>query len=70
MNAFAGKSWRIKNKYYLRFNVNVNNVLNNTDFETGGFEQLRYDQTDINKFPPKIGYMLGRTYFGMVSFSF
>ncbi|PJB14060.1 MAG: hypothetical protein CO118_10670 [Flavobacteriales bacterium CG_4_9_14_3_um_filter_32_8] len=70
VNVFAGKSWRIKNKYYLRLNVNVNNVLNNTDFETGGFEQLRYDQTNIDKFPPKIGYMLGRTYFAMVSFSF
>ena len=70
VNLFAGKSWRIKNKYYIRFNLNVNNVLNNTDFQTGGFEQLRYDQNEIGKFPPKIGYMYGRTYFAMVSFSF
>ncbi len=70
LNLFAGKSWRIKNKYYIRFNINVNNVLDNTDFKTGGFEQLRYDAADIDKFPPKIGYMLGRTYFAMVSFSF
>jgi hypothetical protein len=70
INAYVGKSWRIKNKYYLKFNVNVNNILDNTDFTTGGFEQLRYDQNDIDKFPPKIGYMYGRTYFAMVSFSF
>ncbi len=70
INLFAGKSWRIKNKYYLRLNINVNNILDNTDFETGGFEQLRYDQNEIDKFPPKIGYMLGRTYFAMLSFSF
>jgi hypothetical protein len=70
INFFIGKSWRLKNKYYLRLNLNVNNVLDNTDFETGGFEQLRYDQNDIDKFPPRIGYMLGRTYFAMVSFSF
>ncbi|MGB0886878.1 MAG: TonB-dependent receptor [Vicingaceae bacterium] len=70
INVFAGKSWRIKNKYYLRININVNNVLNNTDFKTGGFEQLRYDQNDIGKFPAKIGYMYGRTFFAMVSFQF
>jgi hypothetical protein len=70
LNAFAGKSWRIKNKYYVRLNLNVNNVLDNTEFQTGGFEQLRYDQNDIDKFPARVGYMLGRTYFAMVSFSF
>ncbi|MDB4533665.1 hypothetical protein N9242_02255 [Vicingaceae bacterium] len=70
INLFAGKSWRIKNKYYIRLNINVNNVLDNTEFKTGGFEQLRYDQNDIGKFPPKIGYMYGRTFFAMVSFQF
>lgn len=70
INLFAGKSWRIKNKYYLRFNVNVNNILDNQDYQTGGFEQYRYDPQNVNKFPPKIGYMYGRTYFAMVSFVF
>ncbi|MCB0400621.1 MAG: TonB-dependent receptor [Flavobacteriales bacterium] len=70
INAYIGKSWRIKNKYYLKFNLNVNNVLDNTEFETGGFEQLRYDVSNINKFPPRIGYMVGRTYFAMVTFQF
>lgn len=70
INLSAGKSWRLKNKYYLNINVNINNLLDNTDFETGGFEQLRYDKSNIDKFPPKIGYMIGRTYFAMVSLSF
>jgi hypothetical protein len=70
INIFGGKSWRLKNKYYIRINVNVNNVLDVKDFATGGFEQLRYDKQNIDRFPPKIGYMYGRTYFAMVSFSF
>ncbi len=71
LNVYGGKSWKIR-KYnsYLRLNVNVNNVLNNTSFKTGGFEQLRYDVTDIDKFPPKYGYMYGLTYFAMVSYLF
>lgn len=69
LNMYAGKSWKIKN-YFIRININVNNVLDNKDFRTGGFEQLRYDKTDIDKFPPMIGYSLGRTYFAMLAFSF
>ncbi len=69
INMYAGKSWKIK-KYFIRININVNNVLDNKDFRTGGFEQLRYDKTDIDKFPPMVGYSLGRTYFAMLAFSF
>jgi hypothetical protein len=70
VNVFGGKSWRLKNKYFIRININVNNVLDVKDYATGGFEQLRYDKQNIDRFPPKIGYMYGRTYFAMVSFSF
>jgi hypothetical protein len=70
INVFGGKSWRLKNKYYIKFNININNILDVKDNATGGFEQLRYDRQNIDKFPPKIGYMYGRTYFAMVSFSF
>ncbi|MCB9233245.1 MAG: Plug domain-containing protein [Bacteroidia bacterium] len=70
LNFFAGKSFRFNRKYYLLFTVNVNNALNNKNFATGGFEQLRYDRTDIAKFAPKFGYMYGTTYFAMVRFSF
>ena len=70
INVFGGKSWRIKRKYFVRINLNVNNVLDVKDYATGGFEQLRYDKQNIDRFPPKIGYIYGRTYFAMVSFSF
>jgi len=71
VNFSAGKGWRLKKgKYFIRVNININNVLDNTEFKTGGFEQLRYDQNEIGKFPAKIGYMYGRTYFAMVSLSF
>ena len=71
INLYCGKSWKIyKNNSYLRLNINVNNVLNNTSFRTGGFEQLRYDVTNINRFPNKYGYMYGRTFFIMLSYLF
>ncbi len=71
VNLFCGKSWKIyKNNSYLRLNININNVLNNTSFRTGGFEQLRYDVTNINRFPNKYGYMYGRTFFIMLSYLF
>ena len=71
VNIFCGKSWKIyKNNSYLRLNLNVNNVLNNTTFKTGGFEQLRYDASNIDRFPNKYGYMYGRTFFIMLSYLF
>ncbi|MFN3874632.1 MAG: TonB-dependent receptor plug domain-containing protein [Flavobacteriales bacterium] len=70
VDAFAGKSWLFKRKYRLALNVSVSNVLNNRDFRTGGFEQLRYDRMDINRFPPRYSYLFGRNYFAMLTFSF
>ena len=71
VNFFIGKSWRIdRNNSYLRLNLNINNVLDNTSFKTGGFEQLRYDASNIQRFPNKYGYMYGRTYFIMLSYLF
>ena len=69
MNLFIGKSWKFyKNNSYLRLGLNVNNLLDNTNFKTGGFEQLRYDASNIQRFPNKYGYMYGRTYFLMLSY--
>ena len=48
----------------------MSNVLNNTDLITGGYEQLRYVPKEIDKFPPKLSYMYGRTFFAMVTLSF
>ncbi len=67
-----GKSFRFDYKYYLNFNLSVNNVLNNKKIITGGYEQLRYDVEDKNpdKFPPKYYYLYGRQFYLNVSFRF
>ncbi len=57
------KSWRLYSKYNLNLNLNVNNIFDNQKLVTSGYEQLRYIDTDINKFPPKYYYGFGRTYF-------
>ncbi|MCS6935082.1 MAG: TonB-dependent receptor [Chitinophagales bacterium] len=77
MDMFAGYSWllnkqfpNLKKKYFLVFNVGVNNITNNRQFITGGFEQLRFDFTGGNadKFAPRYFYMYGTTYFINVAF--
>lgn len=69
VDLYGGKSFRIK-KYTLNWSLNINNLLNNKSFVTGGFEQLRYDPKDINKFPPKLSYHLGITYYTTLSLRF
>ena len=61
---FGGKSWKIKNKF-LYLNVGINNILNNQDFITGGFEQFRFDYQgkNVNKFPSKYYYAYGANYY-------
>ena len=70
LDVFATKSWMYKRKYRIGLNASVSNVLDNQDFKVGGFEQLRYDRTDVGRFPPKYSYLFGRNYFAMVTFSF
>jgi hypothetical protein len=67
---WGGKSWRLKSKYNVGFTLSVNNILNNTNLITNGFEQFRFDKTDIDKFPNKYYYMYGRSYFLNVYFRF
>jgi hypothetical protein len=69
VSMFAGKSFKISN-YYLNFSVNVSNLTNNQNYQTGGYEQLRYDVQNIDKFPPKLGYMYGLNYFAMAKLRF
>lgn len=70
VDLFAGKSWQLKRKYRIAVNLTVSNLLDNQDFIVGGFEQLRYDRMDVDRFPPKYSYLFGRSYFAMVTFSF
>lgn len=71
INISGGKSWRIKsNNSFIRLNANINNLLNNTNFISGGFEQLRYDASNIGKFPSKYNYAYGLNYFIMLTYQF
>jgi hypothetical protein len=70
LDVFAMKSWLIQRKYRIALNLSISNLLDEQDIITGGFEQLRYDSHDVDKFPPKYSYMYGRTYYAMLTFSF
>jgi len=71
IDANIGKSWRYKS-YFINLNFQVTNILDKTDFKTGGFEQARYSITEqtSNKFPPKYFYGFGRTYFLILGLRF
>lgn len=79
LDAFAGYSWLMNNRFrsmkkrtFMLFNVGVNNVLNNTNIVSGGFEQLRFDfqNKDVNKFPSKLFYAYGLNYFASIGIRF
>lgn len=78
LNANAGKSF-LFGKYRMGISVSVNNILNNRDYVTGGFEQgrnLNYNNavTDYNRqypyFAPKLWYDRGTTFFTNVYLRF
>ncbi|RYY87235.1 MAG: TonB-dependent receptor [Chitinophagaceae bacterium] len=59
------------------FNAGVNNITNNRNMVTGGYEQLRFDGTAgadnsvrIDKFPPKLYYAYGVNFFTSVGIRF
>lgn len=77
LDLFGGKSWKIKDKY-INLTVGINNILNNQNIFTGGFEQARVDynlsagaddsKVDVSKFPPKYFYAYGINYFISLGF--
>jgi hypothetical protein len=82
VDAFAGYSWRLHHVYvgsgfnrkavYLVMYAGINNLLNNQNIISGGYEQLRFDYStsDINKFPPKYYYAYGINYFASIALRF
>ena len=70
VNAVAGKSFRLKKKYPLNLNLSINNLLNNKNILVSGFEQLRWDASDINKFPTKYYYQQGFSFLIAANFNF
>ena len=75
---FGGYSWKLPRSYgfkknvFVVFNVGVNNLLNNQNITSGGYEQLRFDfaEKNLNKFPPKLFYAYGLNYFASISVRF
>ena len=80
LNASVGKNWYIQRKYTLGFSLQVNNILNNQNIHTGGYEQMRLNRIRDDKsgnfgdlysrFDSKYFYMLGTTYYLNVYFRF
>lgn len=80
VNLFFGKSFmmskiikQLPRSTFLYVNVSVNNLLNNKQIITGGFEQLRYSydaSVGADRFPSKYFYGYGRNYSVNVSLKF
>jgi hypothetical protein len=72
---FAGYSYKLpksvhpKRATFLVLNAGINNLLNNQNIVTGGYEQLRFDfdTRNPNQFPPKLFYAYGLNYFVSVT---
>ncbi|NPA35535.1 MAG: TonB-dependent receptor [Chlorobi bacterium] len=69
LDAFIGKSWRIHGTY-ISLSGNFSNITNNTDFVTGGYEQLRFNPLRQDLHQPKYYYAYGFNYFVNLSVSF
>ncbi len=78
LNANAGKSF-LFGKYRMGISVSVNNILNNRNYVTGGFEQGRKSnfpeavlesERTTPLFGPKLWYDRGRTFFANVYLRF
>ena len=74
LNASVGKSWYINRKYNFGFSLNIQNILNNTNVKTGGYEQTRLidsaGKTRYYRFDPKYFYMQGVNYMLNLYFRF
>ncbi|MFY7898990.1 MAG: TonB-dependent receptor, partial [Chitinophagaceae bacterium] len=74
LDFFAGYSYKLprkkgaKHNEFIVFNVGINNILNNQNIITGGFEQLRFDfdAKNVNRFPPKLFYAYGTNFFASI----
>ena len=79
LDAFAGYSYMmnrrfksLKKRTYLVFNLGVNNILDNRNIVSGGFEQLRFDfaEKNIEKFGNRNFYAYGINFFASVGVRF
>lgn len=66
----VGKIFYLPGRQAVNFNLSVNNVLNNKDIRTGGYEQGRSDLQHPTRFGGKYYYMQGINCFMNVSYRF
>ncbi len=76
LDFFGGGSKKIGD-HFIYLNVGVNNILNNQNLRTGGFEQTRLATVDnsnavedLGRFPSRYFFAFGRNYFINLSYRF
>ncbi len=71
LDFFGGKSWRIQRKYFLYFNIGINNLLNNTNIIISGRDAYRNayrnDTTDPRLYTTQVMYAPGLNYFASLA---
>ena len=74
LNASVGKSWYIDRKYNFGFSLNLQNITNNRNVKTGGYEQTRLIDSESHqryyRFDSKYFYMQGINYMLNLYFRF
>ena len=74
LNASVGKSWYIDRKYNFGFSLNIQNITNNKNVKTGGYEQTRLIDSEsmerYYRFDSKYFYMQGLNYMLNLYFRF
>ena len=74
LNASVGKSWYINRKYNFGFSLNLQNITNNRNVKTGGYEQTRLIDSESHqryyRFDSKYFYMQGINYMLNLYFRF
>lgn len=70
LNANAGKSLRLKRKYFLNMNLSVNNLLNRKNILLSGTESLRWNPASPELFANKYYYLPGTTWMFILTLNF
>ena len=69
IDIFMGYSFNIRQDNRINLSLSIDNLLNATNNRVGGFEQLRFDPAEPQKFAPRYFYMFGRTFFLNIAYT-
>lgn len=70
MDFSVGKIWYLKNRNSLNFNLSINNILNDKNIKTGGYEQGRVNLMYPEHFASRYFYMQGINAYLNISYRF